>query len=52
MENNNRKRLLLILEFLKKNSDADNRVSREDISSYLENEGLNPPNRKTIYEDI
>lgn len=52
MENNNRKRLLLILEFLKKNSDAENRVSREDISSYLENEGLNPPNRKTIYEDI
>ncbi len=52
MENNNRKRLLLILEFLKKNSDADNRVSREDISSYLEDEGLNPPNRKTIYEDI
>lgn len=52
MENNNRKRLLLILEFLKKNSDGDNRVSREDISSYLENEGLNPPNRKTIYEDI
>lgn len=52
MEKNNKKRLLVLLEYLKKNTDKSNRVSMNDILDYLLDINIAVPNRKTIYDDI
>ena len=52
MEKNNKKRLLVLLEYLKKNTDKSTRASMNDILDYLLQEGFAIPNRKTIYDDI
>lgn len=52
MEKNNKKRLLVLLEYLKKNTDKSNRVSMNDILDYLLEINIAVPNRKTIYDDI
>ena len=52
MEKNNRKRLLKLLEILKRNSDYNHKLSMNDILSLLQENGIDNTNRKTIYEDI
>lgn len=52
MEKNNKKRLLKLIEILKKNSDETNHLKLDQIVSLLEKEGINVQNRKTLYDDF
>ena len=52
MEKNNKKRLLLLLEILRKKTDGNSRISLNGIISELEARGIDVSNRKTIYDDI
>lgn len=48
----NRFRIIKLIEILKKHSDMDHPLSLSEIISYLQDEGLENVNRKTLYEDF
>lgn len=48
----NKLRTIKILEILKNNSDEEHCLSISDINAYLESDGYDTCNRKTIYSDI
>ncbi|MBR3228199.1 MAG: WYL domain-containing protein [Erysipelotrichaceae bacterium] len=52
MERNNKKRMLYLLDILRKNSDTDKRISLGEITTLLEERGIAVSDRKTIYDDI
>lgn len=52
MKSNNKKRLLQLIEILRKNSDMDHKLSLSEISSLLEKENIDIQNRKTLYDDF
>ena len=52
MEANNKHRLLSLINILTRFSDADHKISLNDIVQKLEAEGISINNRKTIYSDI
>lgn len=52
MEKNNKKRLLVLLEILKKNSNEDKHLGMNEIITLIEEKGIEVNNRKTIYDDI
>ncbi|MBR2578035.1 MAG: WYL domain-containing protein [Erysipelotrichaceae bacterium] len=52
MEKNNKKRLLYLLEILRKKTDGDRHMPLSTMISELEARGIEVANRKTIYDDI
>lgn len=52
MEKNNKKRILYLIEILKKNSNFDKHLSLDEIVSLLENKNIRVDNRKTLYDDF
>lgn len=48
----NQSRLLLILRYLYDQSDADHDVSSKDIMQMLKDNGISPPDRRTIDVDV
>lgn len=52
MKSNNKKRILLLIEILKKHTDMDHKLSLNEISSLLEGQGVDIQNRKTLYDDF
>lgn len=52
MKSNNKKRILALINVLKKNTDIDHKLSLNDIASELEKEGIEIQNRKTLYDDF
>ena len=52
MSSNNKKRLLKLIEVLRRNTDLDHSLSLKVITSLLENEGIEISNRKTLYDDF
>lgn len=52
MKSNNKKRILLLIEILKKHTDMDHKLSLNEISSLLEGQGIDIQNRKTLYDDF
>ena len=52
MKSNNKKRILQLIEILKKNTDMDHKLSLNEIASLLEDEGIDIQNRKTLYDDF
>ena len=49
---NNKKRLLSLLEILKRESDEEHTLSISDLIALLEAEGIRISDRKTLYDDI
>lgn len=52
MEKNNKKRILYLIEILKKNSNFDKHLSLDEIISLLEYKNIRVDNRKTLYDDF
>lgn len=52
MKSNNKKRILQLIEILKKNTDMDHKLSLNEIASLLEEQGIDIQNRKTLYDDF
>ena len=52
MEKNNKKRILYLIEILKKNSNFDRHLSLDEITSLLEHKNIRVDNRKTLYDDF
>ena len=52
MEKSNKKRILYLIEILKKNSNFDKHLSLDEIISLLENKNIRVDNRKTLYDDF
>ena len=52
MEKNNKKRILYLIEILKKNSNFDRHLSLDEIISLLEHKNIRVDNRKTLYDDF
>ena len=52
MEKNNKKRILYLIEILKKNSNFDKHLSLDEIISLLEHKNIRVDNRKTLYDDF
>lgn len=52
MKANNKKRILQLIEILKKNTDMDHKLSLNEIVSLLEQQGIDIQNRKTLYDDF
>lgn len=52
MEKNNKKRILYLIEILKKNSNFDKHLSLDEIISLLEHRNIRVDNRKTLYDDF
>ena len=52
MKSNNKKRILKLIEILKKNTDMDNKLSLNQIAALLEQDGIEISNRKTLYDDF
>lgn len=52
MKSNNKKRLLCLIEILKRNTDMDHKLSLNEIASYLEDNNIEIQNRKTLYDDF
>ena len=52
MEKNNKKRILYLIEILKKNSNFDKHLSLDEIISLLEHKSIRVDNRKTLYDDF
>ena len=52
MEKNNKKRILYLIEILKKNSNFDKHLSLDEITSLLEYKNIRVDNRKTLYDDF
>ena len=51
MEKNNKKRILYLIEILKKNSNFDKHLSLDEIISLLEHKNIRVDNRKTLYDE-
>lgn len=52
MEKNNKKRILYLIDILKKNSNFDKHLSLDEIISLLEHKNIRVDNRKTLYDDF
>ena len=52
MEKNNKKRILYLIEILKKNSNFDKHLTLDEIISLLEHKNIRVDNRKTLYDDF
>ena len=52
MEKSNKKRILYLIEILKKNSNFDTHLSLDEIISLLEYKNIRVDNRKTLYDDF
>lgn len=52
MKSNNKKRLLHLIEILRKNTDMDHKLSLNEIVELLEESGIEIQNRKTLYDDF
>ncbi len=52
MDKNNKTRILLLIEILRKYSNSDKHLKINEIISLLENKGLKVDNRKTLYDDF
>lgn len=52
MKRNNKKRILKIIEILRKNTDFDNHLSLDEIIMLLEKNDIKVGNRKTLYDDF
>lgn len=52
MKSNNKKRILQLIEILKKNTDMDHKLSLNEIASLLEENDIEISNRKTLYDDF
>ena len=52
MKSNNKKRLLTLIDILKKKTDMENKLSLNEIISYLEENDIDISNRKTLYDDF
>ena len=48
----NRLRIIRLIEILMRHSDMDHKLTLNQIASYLEEEGLDHVNRKTLYDDF
>ena len=52
MKSNNKKRILQVIEILRKHSDMDHKLSLNEIASELEKLGIKITDRKTLYDDF
>ncbi len=52
MERNNKKRILRLIEVLKKNSDENKHLKIDEIIPLLNQKGIKVDNRKTLYDDF
>ena len=52
MEKSNKKRILYLIDILKKNSNFDKHLSLDEIISLLEYKNIRVDNRKTLYDDF
>lgn len=52
MEKNNKKRILYLIEILKKNSNFDKHLTLDEIITLLEEKNIKVDNRKTLYDDF
>lgn len=52
MEKSNKKRILYLIEILKKNSNFDKHLNLDEIISLLEHKNIRVDNRKTLYDDF
>lgn len=52
MKSNNKKRILQLIDVLKKNTDMDHKLSLNEIAALLEKSGIEVSNRKTLYDDF
>lgn len=52
MEKNNKKRILYLIEILKKNSNFDKHLTLDEIITLLEEKKIRVDNRKTLYDDF
>lgn len=52
MEKNNKKRILYLIEILKKNSNFDRHLTLDEIITLLEEKNIKVDNRKTLYDDF
>ena len=52
MKSNNKKRILHLIEILRKNTDIDHKLSLNEIISLLEENNIEIQNRKTLYDDF
>ena len=52
MEKNNKKRILYLIEILKKNSNFDKHLTLDEIITLLEEKNIRVDNRKTLYDDF
>ncbi len=50
--NMNKQRLIRLIEILRKKTDMDHKLSIQEISALLEEEGIPSVNRKTLYDDF
>ena len=52
MEKSNKKRILYLIEILKKNSNFDKHLTLDEIITLLEEKNIKVDNRKTLYDDF
>lgn len=52
MEKSNKKRILYLIEILKKNSNFDRHLTLDEIITLLEEKNIKVDNRKTLYDDF
>lgn len=52
MNANNKKRILSLIEILKKETDMEHKLSLNQIAAKLESQGISIQNRKTLYDDF
>ncbi len=52
MDKNNKKRILTLIKILRKYSNNDKHLKLSEIVVYLNNEGVQVDNRKTLYDDF
>lgn len=51
-EKRKKAKLLLIAQLFNEETDEDHMVSLSDINAYLEERGIKPVDRKTLYSDF
>lgn len=52
MKSNNKKRILNLIEILRKHTDMDHKLSLNEIADLLQESGIDVSNRKTLYDDF
>lgn len=52
MKSNNKKRILQLIDILRKHTDMDHKLSLNEIASMLEENDIEISNRKTLYDDF